>query len=128
MRACCVHVPLLAFMIISLSPCMFVHKQSSVRVVRVARGLLAHPARRVGGLSVSLLLVSLCVADVGFMWDGKSAEAPDGNWTLPCSFEFDSAADGGKPIVYDQNLLAGDDGKGLEFVDFAAAEIEVWQL
>lgn len=46
----------------------------------------------------------------------------------PGSFEFDSVADGGKPIAYDKNLFAGDDGKATAHRLFAAAEIETWQL
>lgn len=64
-----------------------------------------------------------CIADVVLL---KSAAVAGG--VQPDSFEFDDVADGGAPIDYDKNLLAGADGKGKLYVDFGEAEIETWQL
>lgn len=78
--------------------------------------------------SVWLTWTICAVADVLLMHQGESAHEATGNYCSSGSFEFDSVADGGAPIVYDKTVLAGDDGKHNSFVYFAATEIETWQL
>jgi len=71
-------------------------------------------------------------ADLRLMWK-KAANESDGCCTYPSSFELDEDSERAAglppiPFAYDQTLLAGDDGKGKPWVDFTAAEIEVYQL
>jgi hypothetical protein len=80
-----------------------------------------------------------CGADL-FLMRGAAADKPRGCLTCPSSFELDQEAEAAAglppiPFAYDQTLLAGDDdgnhdnnSDGEDYVSFAAAEIEVYQL
>ena len=70
-----------------------------------------------------------CATDMTLMCSGKSADANQGCYVSPASFEFDCVSDGGAPIPYDKTLLAGADHNGTKiFCYFSAAELETWQL
>ena len=72
-------------------------------------------------------------ADLRLMWNANSASHVQGCSAQQNSFKLDQEADadaGLPPIRFasDKTLLAGDDGRGQVFCDFAAVEIEVYQL
>ena len=72
-------------------------------------------------------------ADVHLIWP-SAANHRGGCLAVPSSFELDHESERADsllpiPFVYDKTLLAGSDGRGSSpWVEFSAAEIEVYQL
>ena len=71
-------------------------------------------------------------ADLCLMQQGRPANSKEGCYVCPDSFELDHAAESAAglppiPFDYDKTLLAGD-GQEEEYVEFAAAEVEMYQL
>ena len=72
-------------------------------------------------------------ADLCLMQQGRPANSNNGCCVYPESFELDHAAESAAglppiPFAYDKTLLAGGDGQEEEYVEFAAAEVEMYQL
>jgi len=72
-------------------------------------------------------------SDLRLMSRGRPANKEDGCSVFPYSYELDRAAEAAAglppiPFAHDNTLLVGDDGQGHRLVEFAAAEIEMYQL